>query len=217
MSAANFGKRELTRTSSLKPFEKTDPEFYNEDSINPMWKKDLQRVKTEKIILYGFCKGGKFFDQNSFFFGKSEVFSKTTASTTANTQVTLTQQNESPKNLKIASVNRNRDYHSENKVIPKEKPAQKTISYYESKLSKGKKAVPTVSIDFKPKEKTPMHFKLYDSQMQDDLKLKKRPEIPKSHPSFKKEDDTYKPPETASFKKKLDCYKTSYNFLKNFH
>jgi hypothetical protein len=45
----------------------------------------------------------------------------------------------------------------------------------------------------------------------------KKVKMPNSHPSFNKVDDSFKPVFTPSFKKKVDFYKSTYNFLKNYH
>ena len=68
-SSANFTKNEMTRVNSLTPFHKVDPEFYNE-SQNHFWNKELQRVNTEKLIIFRPNSSRKYLTQNHSTFGK---------------------------------------------------------------------------------------------------------------------------------------------------
>ena len=74
-SSANFTKNEMIRVNSLAPFHKVDPEFYNE-SQNHFWNKELQRVNTEKTILFRPNSSRKFLTQNHSTFGKVNFFIK---------------------------------------------------------------------------------------------------------------------------------------------
>ena len=73
----------------------------------------------------------------------------------------------------------------------------------------------TVVIGYTPMKKKkiePMHQKFYESIKQKGDFIKKVA-VPESHPSYNKKDYSYTIPKTESFGKKIDLYKTSYNFL----
>jgi hypothetical protein len=73
----------------------------------------------------------------------------------------------------------------------------------------------TVVIGYTPMKKIkiePMHQKLYESVTQRGDFIKKV-DVPQSHPTYNKKDYTYRVPNTISFEKKIDLYKTTYNFL----
>lgn len=59
----------------------------------------------------------------------------------------------------------------------------------------------------------PMHKKLYESVTQKGKFINKI-DIPSSHPSYNKKDYNYTTPNSQSFNKKLDLFKTTYDFLK---
>jgi hypothetical protein len=58
---------EMVRTNSLKPFPKVDPEFYCETK-DLLWGKDLQRINTEKKILYRPQSEKRFKESDSLIF-----------------------------------------------------------------------------------------------------------------------------------------------------
>jgi hypothetical protein len=74
-SGSNFNKslRVMPRVNSLKPFDKVDPEFYD-DKSDLLWKKDLQRVKTEQNILSSSGSGKRFLNSHQSNFGGSDIF-----------------------------------------------------------------------------------------------------------------------------------------------
>ena len=46
----NSSNRLLTESTSLKPFPKLDPEFYEEKNNNYFWQKEMTKIKSEKSI-----------------------------------------------------------------------------------------------------------------------------------------------------------------------
>jgi hypothetical protein len=59
----------------------------------------------------------------------------------------------------------------------------------------------------------PMTKKIYEGTVQKSKFISKVP-IPESHKSYDKQDYSYKVPNTPSFNKKVDLFRTTYNFLK---
>ena len=74
----------------------------------------------------------------------------------------------------------------------------------------------SVVIGFVPMKKIqvmPAHKKLYESVVQKSEFINKA-QVPSSHISYDKKDYSYSVPKTTSFNKKIDFYKTTFDFLK---
>ena len=136
-------------------------------------------------------------------------------------------------NNKISSIFNNKKEKKIHLILTEEKTSSTNSKIFNNDRSNPKfNGIKTVTIDFEPMKNiaiSPMHRKLYESSYQQVKKLIKnfkiyfqdknikKVHIPESHSSYKKLDDSYKPITTPTFKKKMEFYKTTYNFLKNYH